>query len=134
MALLTDLFVANEADAKSYDAASARRFSAAQFSGLTNLEFETLWAILLGEEWEGEKHALTPIAETESTWTFRFPPQYVLRLTQTTPREAAAAAAAWAATEEISADASDVAPIITTLIALAKSVQPSRGLFVWTAL
>jgi len=134
VSLLTELFVATEADAKSYDQTSAERFSSAQFGGLTNLEFETLWAILLKEEWSAEKHALSQVAETEGSWTFRFPPAYVAKLKELEPADISAAATEWAATEEISGAASDVAPVISELATLSKSVGQGQGLFVWTSL
>lgn len=134
MSILIELFLATDVDAKSYDHTSAGRFSATQLGGLTNLEFETLWAILMGEEWSPEKHALSQVAETESSWTFRFPPPYVDKLRELKAADIPAAATAWAATEEISGAASDVAPVISELATLARSVDQGRGLFVWTSL
>ena len=67
MGLLTELFVARDEEAKTYDHESAARFSSLQLGGLTNLEFETLWAILAAEEWSPETHALDEVASTEGT-------------------------------------------------------------------
>ncbi len=134
MSLLTELFVATMAEARSYDHTSSERLSAVRLGGLTNLELETLWSILRNEEWDPGVHALPPIADTDGTWTFEFPAEYTEKLAELTPREIALAAVTWAATEEISATASDVAPIIATLVDLARKVDEGRALFVWTSL
>ena len=56
MGILADLFVADPADASSYEASiggtpPAGRFEVRQLGGFTQLELEILWAILDGEEW-----------------------------------------------------------------------------------
>jgi hypothetical protein len=84
--------------------------------------------------WSAEQHALEEVAGGDETWTFRFPVAYVQKLKQLGAPEIAAAASAWAATEEISGAASDVAPVIAKLVALARSIDRDRGLFVWTSL
>src|SRR3954447_20545658 len=102
MSLLTELFVARDKEAREYDHGSEGRFPGAQLGGLTNLEFETLWAILTDEEWSPEKHELTLIAERGGSFTFRFPEPYVERLKRLKPEEITVAATSWAATDEIS--------------------------------
>lgn len=61
MGLMTELFVAEGKDAKGYDPVSSSGTERVQLGGLTTLEFETLWAILEGEEWNPEKHVLREI-------------------------------------------------------------------------
>jgi hypothetical protein len=66
MNVLTELFVAPVESAKSYDATSGSKFERVQLGGLTNLEFETLWAIIEGEEWDAEKHQLREVTSSEN--------------------------------------------------------------------
>jgi hypothetical protein len=135
MGLLTELFVATDAEAKTYDDSSADRFRGAKLGGLTNLEFETLWAILAREEWNPKTHALGEVASSDSTWTFKFPRAYIERLRAVDAQAISAAAKSWAATEELSCEPADVEPVIEQLVSLARSLdEPSLSLFVWTSL
>ena len=135
MGLTTELFVARDDEARTYDHESAGRFSSLQLSGLTNLEFETLWAILAAEEWSPETHCLQEVASTEGTWTFKFPTAYLERLRRLDPAAISAAATSWAATDELSCEPVEVEPVITQLASIARSFSDNnRGLFVWTSL
>jgi hypothetical protein len=135
MGLLTELFVASDEEAKAYDHTTAGRFPRTQLGGLTNLEFETLWAILAAETWNLETHSLTEVASTKGSWTFRFPAAYIDRLRRLEPSAIVAAATCWAATEEIASAPSDVEPVISALVSLARSVKgPDQGLFLWSSL
>jgi hypothetical protein len=135
MGLLTELFVATGEEAKAYDHTTAGRFPGTQLGRLTNLQFETLWAILAAEAWNPKTHSLTQVASTKGTWTFRFPDAYVERLRRLEPSAVAAAASSWASTEEIASAPSDVEPVISDLVSLAKSVtEPHEGLFLWMSL
>jgi hypothetical protein len=55
--------------------ASSKSFEVAEYKGLTDLEFGTLWALILDEEWQPDVHELEEIsvAEDGETWLFRFP-------------------------------------------------------------
>jgi hypothetical protein len=136
MAVMSQLFVAREADAQKFAPASAGPLERVELGGLTSLEFETLWAILEGEEWSPEKHELQEIiGDDEESWVHQFPPTYVERLTALAPGQVQSAAEAWAQTEEISGAAADVAPAIESLVKLARSAKAKKlGLFVWTSL
>lgn len=135
MGLLTDLFVGSIDQAQSYDSISPSNVERAQFSGLTNLEFETLRAILADEEWDVERHALELVSETDETWTFRFPADYVRRLQELDSETMNRAASRWAATEEIACPPSEILPVIESLVGLAKSATANgQDLFVWTSL
>jgi hypothetical protein len=102
MGLMTELFVAREDDAKMYDHTTAGRVQSVKLGGLTNLEFETLWAILLTEEWSLKTHALEQVASSKETWIFKFPQAYVDKLRSLDPPGVSRAANSWAATEELS--------------------------------
>jgi hypothetical protein len=135
MGLLTELFIDDEVGAKSYDAESAANVEGAQLGGLTALEFETLWAILEGDDWDPEKHALPAVSVGEESWTHQFPAAYVEKLHQLDSSAITSAAAAWAATEEVSATPEEMSPVIEQLVALARSARKQgKGLFVWTSL
>src|SRR5436190_20282229 len=82
MSILTELFIAPDSAATTYDHRSAGQFTGAQLGGLTNLEFETLWAILERTPWDVNKHSLSEVAATETSWTFQFPQGYMDRLSR----------------------------------------------------
>ena len=132
MGILAELFVATDEEAKSYDGQSAGRFQSVQLGGLTNLEFETLWAILEGKDWSPDSHALQEMRPAGETWTFKFPPAYVERMRRLDSEGVAAAAKQWAATEELACAPADVEPVIATLVAVARSIgDGNRSLFLW---
>lgn len=140
MSLLTDLFVATPEDAPRYETLSdggdvpPERFQRLQFTGLTSLEFETLWAVARDEEWDPDQHALTLVEEAEdgTTWLFRFPDAFVALLAALEAKARAPLAAKWAQAEEMTATAKEVAPVIDGLAQLAASARKSgRGLFLW---
>jgi hypothetical protein len=134
MSVMTELFVSTEESAVTYESRRATSFERVQIGGLTSLEFETLWAILEGEEWDPDKHLLTEITSTESSWVHQFPGRYLELLENLSDSTKRPVVAAWAATEELSAPPAEVAPVIDTLVALARSaIKKGQGLFVWTS-
>lgn len=139
MAILTDIFVSTPADAQRFQSLQPKRsggpFELVQFKGLTNLEFGTLWAIINGEEFDFDKHALESLAPQENTWLFRFPPAYVQKLTALTPAAIEEVAATWADTEELQWDLSEAQEVVVEMVRLAKLASlPSKGLFFWGSL
>ena len=135
MGLQTDLFLGSIEDARKYDGEATTAIERIQLGGLTNLEFETLRAIIANEAWDVNRHALEEVASTEASWTFRFPDAYVSALQSLDVAGMNSAATKWAATEEIAASPSDVLRVIESLVRLAKSAPANGGdLFVWTAL
>ena len=135
MSILTELFIAPDSAATTYGHRSAGQFTGAQLGGLTNLEFETLWAILEGTPWDVNKHSLSEVAATESSWTFQFPPGYMDRLSRLDLKAIAPAAAAWSRTDELAGTRTDLEPVIRKLVGLAQTAaKQGQGLFLWTAL
>src|ERR1044071_872060 len=67
MGLQTDLFVGSIDDARNYDGEATTALERDQPGGLTNLEFETLWAIVANEAWDVKRHALEEVASTEES-------------------------------------------------------------------
>jgi hypothetical protein len=137
MAILTDIFVASVSDAPKYESLEAAGppgslFEVTQFNGLTNLEFGTLWAIMNGENFDFDKHALESLAPEGETWLFRFPAAYVQKLAALSPAQAKKTAATWAATDELQWEPAEAEEVLSELIRLAKLAGlPSKGLFLW---
>jgi hypothetical protein len=135
MGLQTEVFIASRGDAARYDGLNGDSFERIQLAGLTNLEFETLWAIFDDDEWDAKRHVLKQIASTNASWTFQFPAAYLAKLQSLDANRIHEAAAAWAATDEIAASPDDVLPVIESLVTLAQSASAqNRDLFLWTAL
>jgi len=144
MSILCDLFVADPSDAQHYeerfdDDEWVGRFERRQFGGLTQLEFEILWAIVEGRPWDPQTYSLEWIGEPPEggeSWLLRFPPAFVASLTALKdPREVAAIAAKWARTEELNCSPADIAPVVEALMELATSaVASKRSLFLWGSL
>lgn len=53
-------------------------------SKVANLEFEPLWAILDGQEYDPKEHALLEIAASETACVHRFPSGYIEKLSSST--------------------------------------------------
>jgi hypothetical protein len=139
MAILTDIFVSTPADAQRYQSLQPKRssglFELVQFKGLTNLEFGILWAIISGEDFDFDKHALESLAPQEETWLFRFPTVLVQKLAALTPVRINEISAAWADTEELQWAPAQAKEVIVQLVRLAKlAPSPSKGLFFWGSL
>jgi hypothetical protein len=139
MAILTDIFVSSPADAQRYESLEPKRsggpFELVQFKGLTNLEFGTLWAIINGEDFDFDGHALESLAPQGETWLFRFPAPFVQKLATLTPARIDEVSAAWADTEELQWDPSEAKEVIVELARLSKLASaPSKGMFFWGSL
>jgi hypothetical protein len=139
MAILTDIFVSTLADAQRYESLQPKHtggpFELVRFNGLTNLEFGMLWAIMNGEVFDFDKHALDSLAPQEETWLFRFPQGYVQKLAALTPASVHEVSAAWADTEELQWEPDEAKEVVIELVRLAKlASSPSKGLFFWGSL
>jgi len=140
MGILSDIFVAKPADAAKYEdhmnsETGDKLYEVASYKNLTPLEFGTLWAILEGRPYDDKKHGLLEVKPTEESWLYRFPSEYVQLLANLTPGKIEAASVPWAATEEISGEASDMAEVIVEVSKLARhALLPGKGLFLWNCL
>jgi hypothetical protein len=140
MGLLTDIFVATSEDALKYESLAAGelppgRFEVVNFKGLTNLEFGTLWAILSGESFDLDRHALDALTPAGESWLFGFPSALVELLAGLGASDTTSAAAAWAATEELQWDPSETEEVLVELMRLARrSRSASKGLYFWGSL
>lgn len=141
MGLLADLFVAEPEDALTYEALSGKgklpadRFERAEFKGLTNLEFTTLWALMQNEEWDLDKHDLEAIGEPGETWLFRFPDTFVEALASLDSASISRVVPLWANTEELQWEPSEAQEVIEELVRLARLARTtSKRLFLWGSL
>lgn len=138
--LLTDLFVAAPEDAPAYETLSdagdlpALRFERLQFTGLTGLEFETLWALARDERWDPDQHALTTVEEAEdgTTWLCQFPPAFVALLAGLDAATQARLSGAWAHAIDGRLAPAELATVLRGLTTLAARARDARrGLYLW---
>lgn len=147
MGILADLFVATPPEAAVYEetllrdiAAAKEQYDPAHFRGLTDLNFSVLWAMLLQEEWDLKKHALTTIKleEPGETWLFQFPQPFCEKLAELSDEEVRSVSEAWAASEELTLDrwtVDDVLPVVERLRELSKrAINSDDALFLWGSL
>src|SRR5262245_25222867 len=135
MGILADLVVANPSDALKYNGQRGPLFEVAEYKGLTNLEFGTLWAIIQNVEYDHEKHSLKSLIPESETWLFSFPEQYLSTLAKLTPDEMTRTAKAWSQTEELMWKPSEAYEIIHDAVRLAKlAISQGKGLFLWGSL
>jgi hypothetical protein len=145
MSILCDLFVADPSDASEY----GKRFDdpewdadveSASFGGMTQLNFEILWAMLEGRPWDPKTHSFESVGDPsegqDETWTFRFAPAFVAQLAALKdPRAIAELTQKWAQTQELRCDPEELTEVVDSLLRLASSAQASgRGLFLWGSL
>jgi hypothetical protein len=144
MGLLCDLFVNSREEALAYESttpldrnARVKRFSPAEFKGLTSLEFGMLWAILANQVWDAGKHTLLDVAfgEGGESWLHQFPNEYVALLSRLDSNAINTAAQVWSKTEELSCSADDVRPVVEALVRLSQqSILQNNGLYMWGSL
>jgi hypothetical protein len=146
MGILADFFVATPENAMRYahsleepDEGEEIRaiVQPREFKGFTGIEFEALWAILAREEWDPKRHSLEQIhlgAENES-WLQRFPDGLVDFLAAADEGRLKSAAAAWAKTEDVDFEASDLEVVLGELHELALRVRrPETAMYLWGSL
>jgi len=138
MSILSDLFVTDADDAQLYEKLQSQdqfpidRFERAQFKGLTDLEFTTLWALVQNEEWDIDQHSLEVIGVPGDTWLFKFPSLFVDSLSSLDQAGISRVSPLWAATEEMEWEPSEAQEVIEELVRLAKFAKSnSKGLYLW---
>ncbi|HMF41322.1 MAG TPA: hypothetical protein VKQ32_11525 [Polyangia bacterium] len=136
MGLMTELFISTPERAATYAGDARAQFERVQLGGLTNLEFETLWAILAGEAWDPDKHALREVTSTDSQWVFEFPAPYLAIIRSLSEEAKKSAAVAWADTEELAGSSpAELSAVIDQLVAASQSAaNAGQRLFVWVSL
>jgi hypothetical protein len=145
MSILCDLFVAVPSDASKYgdrfdDPEWGADVESESFGGLTQLNFEILWAIVEGRPWDPSTHSFEWVGDPPQgqaeTWTFRFAPAFAGQLAALKdPRAIAEITQQWARTEELNCDPGELTEVVDALLRLARSAEASgRGLFLWGSL
>ena len=145
MGILSDLFVADPADAIRYenDVAFAQKLPSwvpgrVQLGGLTDLQYEVLWASLEHRTWQADTHSLEMLSVRKDggRWLFRFPSIFVARLAETDAGSLDLLAEQWIQSGELhGATAADVLPVLRELTHLARMAQADgKGLFLWGSL
>jgi hypothetical protein len=142
LSIFTDLFVSSEGDALTYERYASSRspppqFERFQFRGLLDINFGILWALLEGKPWQVDSHSLRELALTDggTRWLFQFPAPLVNRLASLTVTDMSAAAGAWARTEELNCQPSELEPVVAALVQLSQhALAPEKGLYLWGSL
>ena len=145
MGILSDLFVADPADAIRYEkeAALAQALPSwvagrAQLKQLIYLQYEVLWASLERRTWQPDSHSLEMLSMSNDggSWLFRFPPPFVTRLAEADAGSLGVVAEQWIQSGELhGATAEEVLPVLRELTQLARIAQADgKGLFLWGSL
>jgi hypothetical protein len=139
MSILAEVFTAeSDEQALRYDDQPDTFNDKELFTGFTVIELSTLRAILRGEEWNADNLGQFPeimMQENGEASIFRLPHEMVDGLAKLGSSDSAAAAARWAATEELHCSAADVQPIIEALTRLAKAANANRQkVYLWNCL
>lgn len=105
-AVVSELVVAEEGEAAlvAADAAPRGRWPRVDAEGLDQVKLALLWALLDGQPFRDELVLeFAPLEEVsaDGPWVFRVPPPFAALLAAAEPDRARAAAAAWAATQEL---------------------------------
>jgi hypothetical protein len=142
MGVLSDLVVANEADAESVARAQvpSQKFGGIDIKGIDSVKFATLHSILTGRRFEELIPSYEPafIVSDDGPWVFRLPGELVDRLATLTDSERQSVADRWAATEEFELDGWEAPMVAETLeeicVQAANAAASQRALFLWMCL
>ncbi len=144
MGILADIFIATPVDAVAYESLTANRpalieqYRPAEYRNLTGLEFGSLWAILLDEPWEYERHKLKDVrlGKNGETWLLLFPAELVGLLIKIDEDDLAAIADRWSRTEELAMRrGGDEEELLRDLRRVAaESDKSGEGMYLWGSL
>jgi hypothetical protein len=142
MGVLSDLVVANEADAErvAHTQVPSQAFGGIDVKGIDSVRFATLHSILTGRSFEELLPSYEPAfsASDDGPWVFRLPDELVTRLANLTDSERQSIAERWAATEEFELDDWDATMVAETFEAIcgqaANAESTKRALFLWMCL
>ena len=135
MGVLSDIYVSRDDDALKYDTAPDQFRERCQYKGITVLEFSTLWSIMRGIEWDvglmDEFPCLLQIDGGERLIQ-RFPLAMVSELAGLSSDRIGTVTTAWAATEELNCDPTDIRSVVDDLVRLSrKADETGQGLYLW---
>jgi hypothetical protein len=144
MGILADIFVASDDDASNYadfllseEGVPQDRFERVEYKGFTGLEFGKLWAIIANEKWDVSRHMTKNISNGRDgeSWLDRFPTEMVAAFASLTSESVETLSVAWAGTDELNCEASDVEPVIEDLRRLSRlSIDSGKGMYLWGSL
>ncbi len=131
MAILTDVFVATKKEALIYDARSPN-YEKLELTGLTDIEFSTLWALIQEKEFDFNKHELGELDSDRSVLMFSFPKKFITDLAGLGETRISSVAAQWVESDEMQWSMAQAREVLTRLVDLAKTAQAeSKGIFLW---
>lgn len=136
--MLTDILIASTGDAPEILSAASGGWPCLQFNSLDNMALAGLWSALGGTsqaDFEGEKYLP---ARTQERWVFKFPQDFVHRLSIVQPGAAAEVAMAWAKHEELvhmGADGPGIEPIVEAMSGFARqAIDQGKSLLLFMCL
>jgi hypothetical protein len=145
MGVLTDLIVADQAQAEEIGRTHSRKpFAAASVKGFDQIKGATLWCILNGEDTTDINHVvglsarfeLLYTAGDDGPWVYRFPDEFIQLLTEMENDGFDELAAEWAKTEEFKDyPLDDVRFYLETLYDTAASAEADgKSILMWICL
>ena len=105
--------------------------------GLTQLQMSTLYAILLGREWDLDLDNEFKLegGDGESDWIFRFPSNMTSLLANSPVSKLDDARIKWAATEEMGVDPKEIFDLMAGLHKLARhAIACQKSMYLWFSL
>ena len=144
MGILSDIFVATAEDASQYErvvesgaALDPSRYSRVEYKGLTDLAFGVLWAKMLDEPWDIDRHMLVPVGGRDdgSTWLMEFPAELVGLLADTADTPDSNLCADWGVDEDVKIEPKILESVLRDLRNLAQQAKSEkRNLYLWGSL
>jgi hypothetical protein len=137
---LSDFFIGDEATARKVDTMLPPGHpDRIDMKGIQQVEMSQLQCVLEGREWQEDildDYEMVVEESDEGPWVVRVPAPLVAELCDLRGPKLEAAAAAWAATEELQDwDPAEVHEALNDLVKLAKRAQAAgKSLFMWISL
>ena len=137
MGLLSDFYIATEADALLYDTKPTALSDSDKVShkGITTLELSTLWAIVQKQEWDVamlDEFRLILDMDNGERSIYHIPAAFISSLTNLDADTLRRFIVEWAQTEEIECDPSEMYPIVEDIIRLGRRAQDTdKNLYLW---
>ncbi len=137
MGLLSDFYIATEADALSYDTkpTAIPDSDKASHKGITTLELSTLWAIVQKREWNVDMlDAFKLILDKDNgeRSIYHIPVAFISLLMSLDTDTLLRSIVEWAQTEEIECDPSEMYPVVEDIIRLGRKAQDTgKNLYLW---
>ena len=135
MSLLADIYISSDSEAVKYDTTPNQFAARVQYTGFSPLELSTLWAAMRNEQWNValmKQFDCLLQKDGGERLIHKLPSAMVTDLAKFNSEQIQAAAAKWAATDELKCKPSDVQPIIESLVNLSQqAIQKSQNIYLW---